>query len=406
MLIRTDCRQYRVTQPCVPHKATGVRCHECSEYDAVREHLLIVKLGAMGDVLRTTICLAGLKEQFPSSHVTWVTRAASAPLLDGNALIDRVLTIDTNYLEHLLTEEFELTIVPEADPLAVAIGALARSHVRRGYASDGRGGVTPLGAAAEAWWQLGLDDGLKRACRRTFGEWLYAICELEPPIGPPTYPLSLAARTAGRARLRTLAPDAARWVCFNTGGGTRWEQKRWNARHYVEFARMLNSRRPESCIVLAGGPAEAEFNRELIAAWPGFVDAGTGNSIEEFAAIIAACDWMLTSDSLGYHLASALGTPALGLVGPTAPWELDQFGRNTVVHAPLDCIACYRPRCPFDTTCMDVLTPALVYERLSQWRPAARSTGTNAASPTRPIPVVLGQMASDAASTGPLEEPC
>jgi len=406
MLIRTDCRHYRVTQPCVPHKATGVRCHECSVYDAVRERLLIVKLGAMGDVLRTTICLAGLKRQFPASHVTWVTRPESAPLLDGNAVIDRVLTIDSNYLEHLLTEEFDLTIVPEADPLAVAIGALARSRARRGYASDGRGGVKPLSAAAEAWWQLGLDDGLKRVSRRTFGEWLYAICELEPPVGPPIVSFSQAARTAGRARLRALAPQATRWVCFNTGGGTRWEQKRWNARHYVEFARMLNSRRPESSIVLAGGAAEAEFNRELIAAWPGFIDGGTENSIEEFAGIVAACDWILTADSLGYHLASALGTPALCLVGPTAPWELDRFGRNTVVHAPLDCIGCYRQRCPFDTTCMDVLTPAAVWERFCQWRPAAEPPSADAASSTRPNAFVLRTSVPVAVSSSRPEGPC
>jgi heptosyltransferase-2 len=364
VLIRTDCRHYRVVEPCVPHKQTATRCRECSAYDPVREHILIVKLGAMGDVLRTTSCLPALKKQFPAGRITWVTRPQAAPLLNGNRLVDRVLTIDANYAEQLLAEEFDLTIVPDADPLSVAIGALPRSRARRGFATDRHGGVTPLTAAAEGWWELGLDDTLKRANRQTFGEWLYAICELPLPVAPPVLALTPDGRAAARALLHDRFPDTAHWVGFNTGASARWEEKRWKASHYIELARMLSARTADTRIVLAGGPDEAVFNRELLAAWPAFVDGGTGNSIATFAGIVAECDWMLTGDSLGYHVACAIGTPALCLVGPTAPWELDLFGRNTVVYAPLDCIACYRQRCPFSTTCMDVLTPAVVWDGL------------------------------------------
>ena len=59
---------------------------------------------------------------------------------------------------------------------------------------------------------------------------------------------------------------------------------------YLEFAQRLTSRRPGVRVVLTGGPDEAAFNRELIAAWPGFVDAGTAHSIDAFAGTIAACD--------------------------------------------------------------------------------------------------------------------
>jgi len=79
------------------------------------------------------------------------------------------------------------------------------------------------------------------------------------------------------------------------------------------------------------------------------------------AALIAACDWILTADSLGYHLACAVGTPAVCLVGPTSPWELDRYGNNRILHSQLDCIACYRSTCPFGTTCMDVLRPAMIW---------------------------------------------
>jgi tetratricopeptide (TPR) repeat protein len=86
-------------------------------YDPIHERILIVKLGATGDVLRTTSCLPPLKARYPRSHITWVTRSSSRAGLAGNPAIDRVLTVDGNYLEFLMAEEFDLAIGPDADLL-------------------------------------------------------------------------------------------------------------------------------------------------------------------------------------------------------------------------------------------------------------------------------------------------
>ena len=65
--------------PARVHKRTGASCGECGEYTPVDERILIVKLDAMGDVLRTTACLEPLKRQHPRSHVTWITRCQRRP---------------------------------------------------------------------------------------------------------------------------------------------------------------------------------------------------------------------------------------------------------------------------------------------------------------------------------------
>ena len=129
---------------------------------------------------------------------------------------------------------------------------------------------------------------------------------------------------------------------------------------------MIRERDRNTAVVLVGGPAEADFNRALMASHPDLVDGGVENSVDDFAALIAACDWILTSDSLGYHLACAVGTPAVCLVGPTSPWELELYGHNRVLHSQLDCIACYRNICPFATTCMDMLRPEVIWPRVEQ----------------------------------------
>src|SRR5207247_11114827 len=168
--------------------------------------------------------------------------------------------------------------------------------------------------------------------------------------------------TAPRAvrRLQELRPGVSRWVCFHTGGSRRWEEKRWKPAHYLQLARLITADDPDVGIVLVGGPDETAFNRALLQADTILVDGGTDNCVIDFASLVAACEWMITGDSLGYHVACAVGTPALCLVGPTSPWELDTYTDNCVVQAPLDCIGCYLPKCPLRTTCMDLLAGACV----------------------------------------------
>lgn len=337
-----------------------MRCDSCEQYTPTEERILIVKLGAMGDVLRTTTCLCPIKRVYPRSHITWVTRANAVALLRENSWIDRILTVESNYLEFLLTEEFDLAFGPDADSLSGAIMQLANSQTKRGFIADRRGGITPLNDAADGWLRLGLDDRAKRENRRTYGEWLYAICDLPLPVARPCFNVSPQARDRAALFLRNQAPWADRWACFNTGASSRWQEKRWRTDYYSVLRRMVSSAEPGTAVVLVGGPEEVDINRAVLEADPRFIDGGTYNSVHDFAALVAACDWILTPDSFGYHMACAVGTSAVCLVGPTSPWELDLYGTNRVLHSDRDCISCYRSTCPFEVTCMDELTPHLL----------------------------------------------
>lgn len=384
MIIHTDCRHYRASVPCAFHKRTGTSCDDCGEFARVDERILIVKLDAMGDVLRTTACLDPLKRMHPRSHVTWITRANAVPLLAGNPLVDRILAVESNYLEFVHAEEVDLALGPDADPLSAAIMLLAQAREKRGFVSDRRGGVVPLNAAAESWWRMGVNDTLKKQNRRTYGEWLYDICELPPPIARPWFrPSDTALRAAARV-FGGAAAGAGGRVCFNTGAGTRWEEKRWKLRHYTELAHLVRDRWPGAVIALVGGPGETAFNAALLASNAGFVDGGTDNSIDSFAALIACADWCLTSDSLGYHMACAVGTPAVCVVGPTSPWELDSYGTNRVLHAGLDCIGCYLATCPLATTCMDALTARHVWMAMDGLTGYAPVRGVSLSTPPTP----------------------
>ena len=70
---RTDCRHFRGHVPCAPHKAHGHHCDGCPEFRARAGRILLIKLGAAGDVIRTTPLLEPLRREYPDHVLTWVT---------------------------------------------------------------------------------------------------------------------------------------------------------------------------------------------------------------------------------------------------------------------------------------------------------------------------------------------
>jgi len=369
MTIHTDCRHYRGNIPCRFHKRDGRLCHGCKDHDPIQARIVVVKLDAIGDVLRTTSILPPLKEQYPGAEITWVTRSNAAPLLEGNPLIDRVLIVEGQCLEFLLNESFSYGICLDADPRSASIHSIARCERRDGFITDSVGRVQPANDRAREWWLMGLNDRLKRQNRRTYQEIMYDICGLTLPVARP----QLAVRDEDRATADMLRRDprlhdARRILGINTGGGTRWQHKKWTVENYIACIERIRARFPGIGILLLGGPEEEELNAEILnAVDDDVVDAGCGNPLMQFVGIVALVDVLLTSDSLAMHIGVALEKAAVGLVGPTSPWELAVFGKGEILHSDIECLSCYLTRCDKDPHCMNTLHPETVVSALSEY---------------------------------------
>ena len=83
--VALDCRYYIGDRPCIFVR----ECTGCPHYSPQGTRILIIKTGALGDVLRTTILLGGIKRAYPESHITWITAPAAVPLVPGS-LVDRI----------------------------------------------------------------------------------------------------------------------------------------------------------------------------------------------------------------------------------------------------------------------------------------------------------------------------
>lgn len=369
MIIRDDCFYYRGSAPCDFHKRDGRTCDACADYRNVGHRTLIVKLDALGDVLRTTSILPAVHQHFENTSVTWLTRRTAAPLLVGNPLVHRVWAVEDNYLAYLLGESFDVAYGLDADALSGAVMRLVQASDKRGFINNAIGRAIPANSAARTWWQMGVNDQLKRENRQTYQRLQYDLCGLAGPIHRPMLPAPLVTETTvGERRSRLKLPPGHPVLGVNTGGGMRWQYKKWTRAGYIELIRRFAAARPHVPILLLGGPEETEFNAAILSAVGDLAhDGGCGNTLSDFCSLVALCRCLVTPDSLGFHVATALNVTALVLVGPTSPWELEVYGNGHVLAAPIDCISCYLARCDKKPACMDLIRAEDVCSHLLRW---------------------------------------
>lgn len=367
---KTDCRHFRWDRPCAPHKATGVVCESCEhDYDPIERRLLVVKLAALGDVLRTTAFLPAMRRALPRARITWLTAPGAVELFDGNPLVDEVLSTGSAITaSRLAVERFDVVLCPDADPDAAVLAAAAHADQRRGFTMDPGGRVVPLGKGAEQWLRMGLEDGRKRANRSTYQKLVADVLELDPEaIAEPILEPSADDVAAARRWRDDLRFDGA-LVGLNTGAGGRWERKQWTYEHQRSATRAIA--RQGVGVVLLGGPSERERNAALRADAAGLpvFDAGTDHSVRAFAARVDHCGVLITGDTFALHVGCARKVPVVALFGPTSSAEIELYGRGEkIVPEGLACLCCYLPTCTVSPHCQERITPERVVAAALRW---------------------------------------
>jgi ADP-heptose:LPS heptosyltransferase len=371
--ISYDCRYFLGDRPCTWHKQLGVVC-ECEHYSPLHGSLLIIKLGAMGDVLRSTCLLPVIAKAWPGMRLSWITRAESVPLLEHNPYLTEVVSYGNDALVHVLSQTFDRVINLDASRDAAALTSMARGKEKLGYTLHHGGYVVATNAAAEDWLRMGVFDDLKRANRRTYQEIMCSILGL--PCAEARYVLELTEREKQDAQIHLgelgLERDVP-MVGIHTGGGGRWRLKQWHEARFIALIEELGRERGrDTPIVLFGGPLERDMNRRIMQAVSvPLYDAGCDNGVRHVAALIRCCSVVVSGDSLAMHLALAMGRRVVVLFGPTSHTEIELFGLGEKIVPDLDCLVCYKQECDFVPNCMDAVSVEMVKQAIGRQLSAA-----------------------------------
>jgi heptosyltransferase-2 len=344
--------------------------------------LLVIKTGALGDVVRTTSILPGLLRKHPEARVTWVTARGALELVEGHGLIARCVGVEPGDGAALAAVRAELAATrwqrvlsfDDEEPLCALASALG------GDGADGRLSGAYLGADGvrrytpdvAPWFDMGLlsvhgkaeADRLKLVNRASHAALFARMLGIE--MGEPELALTAdaRARAARFAAEHALAADGP-VIGLNTGAGGRWESKKLSEERTVALATALaGARGGRAAFLLCGGPEEEERNarigRALGASGVRWVDAGTRNTLLDFAARLALCDLLVTSDSLALHLAVTQKVPVLAFFAPTPAHGIELYGRGETVASTAPDYASYRRDADTSTLTVErLLAPAL-----------------------------------------------
>lgn len=344
--LKTDCRHFRGDVPCRPHKEHGVHCIDergavCSHYDRVRMRILIIKLGALGDVIRTTPLLTKLREVYPGAFITWLTASPEA-LPD---LVDEALPYTLPSVVALRSRPFDLLLNLDKDRDASALAAQITAKEKKGFIlKDGI--IAPANPEAQHKYLTGIFNDVSQANRKSYPEEIFEICGFR--FNGEKYLLNPPPRPARPWKL-----DRKKMVVgLNTGCGGRWTSRLWADERWVALAKLLKKKGYE--VVLLGG--EQEHVKNLALARRAKVKYFGHFPLDQFMSLMDACDLVVTGVTMAMHFTIGLGKRIVLFNNIFNKHEFELYGLGEVLEPSKPCQCFYRPTCiNRDYRCMEHL---------------------------------------------------
>jgi heptosyltransferase I len=305
--------------------------------------ILVVRLGAMGDILHALPAVRALKLGHPDTELTWVVEPKWAPLLEQNPFVDRVLLLRRDSFRGLVGSYRALR--ESSYVFAVDFQGLLKSALVAVAAGPGR--IYGFDAnqvrerAAALFYRYKISSSAVHVVDRNLdlAAAAGALCD-----GPPAFPLP-PGRPEGDL-------PTGEFVLASPMAG--WASKQWPLAHYRALAERLRSELGIP-LVLNGppgapfqdiAPAEAHYS-----SLPGLIHAN-----RRAAAVLGV-------DSGPLHLAAALSKPGVAVFGPTDPARNGPYGNSLQVLRSKTAVTTYKRGAAVDES-MRNISPGEVFEAL------------------------------------------
>jgi heptosyltransferase-2 len=262
--------------------------------------ILIIKLGAIGDVIRTTPILRVIK-----GDITWVTNRESIPLLK-NPYIKKV--IDFSGFKHILKKRFDWAINLEEDWKARALTELVNATRKTNWIKD--------------WCRLSIDDNAKKINNKSYQHFLFKT------IG---FNFSGEEYVIGE-RPKEINENI---IGIEMRSGDIWKMKQWN--QYPRLIKLLKQK---------GLKVKIFRHRD---------------NILDFVSDVNSCSVIVSGDTLAMHLGLGLKKKVVAIFGPTSSSEIFSYGRMKKIVSPILCQCCYKRECDKKPNCMDLISAKEIF---------------------------------------------
>jgi len=363
MNLKTDCRLFKGDRPCQPHKDNGIKCDDCTYYQPISFKILIIKLDAVGDVLRTTSILKPLKKKYPDCYIEWCTRCNSLEIFKNNSLVDEVIIIEDDALSRIKAEEYDIVINLDTSKFSSAIAANVSAKEKFGFVLNKKGYVEATSDAARLWLEMSAFDDVKKANEKSYQQIMYEIVNLDLPVEPPM--IHITDKEKGKIAAKQFVEKLNHKkpiIGLNVGVGTKWPSKDWPLKRWQNLIEKLGNDKYN--LLLLGGPEEVTITNQLKEKYKYLINTGCDNSLLEFSAIVDLCDLVITADTLALHIATALEKKIIALFGPTSANEIELYEKGIKLSSADGCKCYYKKYCSEEMSCMEKITSEMVIEAI------------------------------------------
>jgi lipopolysaccharide heptosyltransferase I len=279
--------------------------------------ILIVRLGALGDIVHAIPVAAALRRAWPAAQIHWVVAPRHREILELVPVVDRLIPFDDRaalaIVRQLRRERYDAALDLQGLIKSAVIARLAGARrvigFNRKYARE---------SPASLLYSEAFDPG---------GEGIYAPSETRHVvrinlgllerlgIADPAIEFPIAAAPSSVAdALRVQA--AGRYAILNPGAA--WPNKRWPPDRLAALARALRDRHQLASVVV-WGPGERDLAEQAVAAADGSAILSPATTIADIVALARGAALMVSGDTGPTHIAAAVGTPLVGIYGPTRP---------------------------------------------------------------------------------------
>jgi heptosyltransferase I len=324
--------------------------------------ILIIRLSSLGDILHTLPAFTGLRAAYPDAGIDWLVAKKCEFLISAIRGIDTVHVLDTRALlrfppdgsawrslwdliRSLRAAHYDYSIDFQGLLKTAVLGAISRSRVRLGFSRD-------LVRERPAHWfyQKTLGKPQKQVHVLVLNQMLAKLAGALPTPVCCKFQVSESDQRHVDSLLKEKGLQ--NFVVINPGGG--WPTKIWKPERYGALAQRIQTELGLPSVVTTG-PGEESLYSIIVDHCGDTPPFHFPVSFLQLIPLLKKARLLIGGDTGPFHLACALGTPVVGIFGPTSPirngpWREEE---ESVTHL-LPCSACHGRTCSLGNECMDI----------------------------------------------------
>jgi lipopolysaccharide heptosyltransferase II len=325
--------------------------------------VLVVLLGAIGDVVRALPLLGRIRRGWPRAYLAWAVEPKSEPILREHRWLDDLIVYDRKrapwsfiqFLRKIRSRKFDLVLDLQRHLKSGVISFASAAPERIGFAGVNSKEFNYLFSTRQIEPQPHMR--LKLMQYQAFAD------AIGVPAAPIDFGLRLSAEEETQAR-KVIAhvPQPMMGVIL----GSSWPSRLYFPAPIAEVIRELAHSVEGSVApfpVLIGGEDDRDLADEVMRELDGLAAMNlTGRTrLRDLIAIFTECSVAFGPDSGPMHIAAAVGCPVVSLWGATAPERSAPWGfGDLAIHGDIPCHPCYLRKCPIGRECMRRIAPATV----------------------------------------------